>query len=496
MAKCHTRVWEDSRVPSSALMRLARKLTLALVLAVCAILTVHGVFAARRELDFFEMDTQRDARVMGRTLVAVVSEIWRAEGEVRALQMIDEANEREENVNFRYVSLDPASPRKPTIAVERIGQFTVGRVHVFREGNSQGKIFTYVPLPADPSGRGAIEVSSSLVDQRNYVRRGIVSNGITTAATTLAIAAVTILLGAYFVGRPMRELIAKARRIGAGDLSGPIALRQRDELGELAGEINAMCDRLVEERAARMRAVDELRHAHRLAVVGRLAAGVAHELGTPLHVVKGWGEMIAKREVEGEAAAEAAGNVVEAASRMARIIRALLDFARRGSVRKEPQSIENVVRQATTLLKPIAEKRGIEIEVQPPERDVVVEVDARQLQQAVTNLAMNGIDAMSAGGRLVITVADVVARPPAELGGPALECVSIAVRDDGPGIEPAVLEQIFEPFFTTKGAGEGTGLGLSVSYGIVQEHGGWIAVESLPGHGACFTVFLPRRAGT
>jgi len=473
-------------------MRLARKLTLALVFAVIIVLTAHGILTAQRELAFFELDTQRDARVMGRTLVAVVSEIWRAEGSERALKTIDEANEHEESVNFRYVSLNPSSQRRPTIAAERIGRLTPGRFTVFREMESHGKIFTYVPIPADASGLGAIEVSSSLVDQRNYVRRGIVANGITTIATTLVAAAITILLGAFFVGRPMRELIAKARRIGAGDLSGPLELRQRDELGELGGEINSMCERLGEERAARMRAVHELRHANRLAVVGRLAAGIAHELGTPLHVVTGWADMIAAREVTGDGAVDAAKNISTAASRMARIIRELLDFARRGAVRKEPQSLANLARQTTTLLQPIADKRGVEIVVSAPDEELVAEVDAGQLQQAITNLAMNGMDAMRDGGRLEIAVSKIVARPPAELGGGApTPCAAIAVRDSGPGIEPGVLEQVFEPFFTTKSVGEGTGLGLSVSYGIVREHGGWISVESLPGHGACFTVFLP-----
>lgn len=472
-------------------MRLARKLTLALVFAVVAVLTLHGGLTARRELAYFEFDTQRDARVMGRTLVAVVSEIWRAEGAERALQMIEEANEREASVNFRYVSLDPSSARRPTIAAERIGRFVRGRENVVRELSNEGKIFTYVPVPADPSGLGAIEVSSSLIDQRNFVRRSIVANAITTAATTLAAAAVTILLGAFFVGRPMRELIAKARRIGAGDLSGPLGFRQRDELGELASEINAMCVRLDDEKRARMRAVDELRHANRLAVVGRLAAGIAHELGTPLHVVSGWAEMIASGEVADSAARDAAGNISTAASRMTRIIRELLDFARRGAVRKEPHALANVVDQAVALLRPIAEKRGVDLVVQTHE-DVTLAVDAAQLQQAVTNLVMNGVDAMAKGGRLEVDVNRVVARPPAEAGGGgAIACAEIVVRDNGPGIEPAVLEQMFEPFFTTKSVGEGTGLGLSVSYGIVREHGGWIAVESLPGHGACFRVFLP-----
>ncbi len=475
-------------------MRVASKLTLALVFAVFVVLAVHGVLAARRELDFLEADTQRDARVMGRTLVAVVSEVWRAQGAARALQTIDEANEHDAAVNFRYVSLDPASARKPTIDAARIGSFVIGRSTVFRELESEGKIFTYIPIPADTSLLGAIEVSSSLNEQRSYARRSMVSNGVTTLATTLVAAVVTIMLGAFFVGRPMRGLIAKARRIGAGDLSGPVELSRRDELGELAREINAMCERLGEERAARMRAVDELRHAHRLAVVGRLAAGIAHELGTPLHVVTGWGQMIARREVEADGAVSAAANIVTAASKMASIIRQLLDFARRGDVRKEPQSLEAVVRQAVALLSPLADRRGVEVAIESPTEELVVDVDAAQLQQAVTNLAVNGIDAMSSGGGLTIGLSQVVARAPPELGGRALSCAAITVHDDGPGLDPALLDQIFEPFFTTKGPGEGTGLGLSVSYGIVREHGGWIAVDSVPGHGACFTVFLPMRA--
>src|SRR5205085_6410117 len=111
-------------------MRLARKLTLALVFAVVTVLTVNGLLTARREIAFFEADTQRDARVMGRALVAVVAEIWRTRGEARALEIIDQANEREADVNFRLVSLDPSSPRRPTIDP---GPLAAGRQAVFRE---------------------------------------------------------------------------------------------------------------------------------------------------------------------------------------------------------------------------------------------------------------------------------------------------------------------------------------------------------------------------
>jgi len=468
-------------------MRIARKLTLALVLAVTFVLTLHGWLSARRELAFFESESRREARAMGRALTAVVSEVWRTQGEGRAHALLAEANEREDSVNFRFIDFagkDPAN--KPLIDPGRIGELSPGRETVFRDGE---RTVTYVPLAVDGVRRGTIEVSASLAEQQRYVRRSILATGITTAVTTTVAAALTILLGAFFVGGPMRELIAKARRIGEGDLEGPLVLAQRDELGELALEINAMCVRLADERSARMRAVDELRHAHRLAVVGRLAAGIAHELGTPLHVVKGWSNMIATREVEGDAAIDAARNVSSAAERMANIIRQLLDFARRRNVQKEPVEMVSLARRTTELLGPIAEKRKVDIVVGGS--DALVDADATQLQQAVANLVMNGLDAMPTGGRLEIRIDRAHARPPADVGGDESEWVQLRVRDEGTGIEPEHLEQVFEPFFTTKPVGEGTGLGLSVSYGIVREHGGWISVESRPGEGTCFQVFLP-----
>jgi two-component system, NtrC family, sensor kinase len=469
-------------------MLLARKLTLALVVAVIAVLGLNGVLTARREIAFFEADTERDARVMARALRAVVTEVFRTQGAARALTLVEEANEREANVNFRLVSTDPQSPRKPTI---NPGNLAVDRQAVFRERTPEETIITYIALPPEIAPTEAIEVSSSLKEQRRYVRRGIVVTIVSTAATTFVAAAVTIILGAWFVGRPMRELVAKARRTGSGDLSHPLVLGQRDELGELAEEMNAMCVRLAAERDARMRAVDELRHAHRLAIVGRLAAGIAHELGTPLQVVTGWSDMIARREVEGDAAIDAAKNVSAAGARMTRIIRELLDFARRPVANKEPVALEKLVRQAVTLLTPLAEKRGISIKVDAAS-STEVEADVGQLQQAVTNLVINGIDAMKEG-TIEVVVDEREALRPAELGGGSGRFAAIEVRDQGSGIPSDVLDQIFEPFFTTKDVGEGTGLGLPVSYGIVREHGGWISVSSELGHGACFTVYLPMR---
>ncbi|MBI2390593.1 MAG: HAMP domain-containing histidine kinase [Deltaproteobacteria bacterium] len=475
-------------------MRIARKLTIALVLAVSSVLAVHGWLSARRERAFFEAESRRESRMMGRALVAVVSEIWRTQGEARAFALLAEANERDASVNFRHVALGATDARRPTVDPARIQGLAPGREAVFRDWDGDGRIITYVPLAIDRPG-AMIEVSASLTEQQRYVRGSVAAIAVTTAVATTVAAAITILLGAWLVGRPMRQLIAKARRIGEGDLGGPLTLHPNDELGELASEINAMCDRLAAERTARQRAVDELRHAHRLAVVGRLAAGVAHELGTPLHVVKGWANMIATREVEGDAAREAARNVSSAAERMANTIRQLLDFARSRSVHKEPLDIESMTRRTAALLAPIAERRRVDVSVEASVAPLVMEVDGAQLQQALTNIMMNGLDAMPDGGKLSVTIDTTRATAPPEVAGGEAEWVRISVRDQGAGIAKEHLDQVFEPFFTTKEVGEGTGLGLSVTYGIVREHAGWISVESQPGHGACFHVYLPMKAG-
>ncbi len=474
-------------------MKLARKLTLALVVAVCAVLAVHGWLSARRELAFFEEDRARGAHAVGRTLVAVVREVWRTQGEARARAIVGEANEREGAVSFKWVWLGEDVPDAPAVPADRLSGLTKDQEVVTRVDD---KLYTYVPLVREADRIAVLEITSSLVEHQRHVRRSLVATAITTGVLTVLAAIVTSALGAWFVGRPMRALIGKARRVGAGDLGGPLELPQRDELGELAAEMNAMCDQLAAERAARAATLDQLRHAHRLAIVGRLASGIAHELGTPLHVVTGWARMIESREVEGEGAVSAAKNVTAAADRMAKIIRQLLDFARPRKAQMEPVDLRHLARQTLSLLAPLLEKRSVTATVSEGE-SVRIAADASQVQQALANLVVNGIDARKEGGPLDIDVAIVRAKPPAEHGGVEGPWAKLSVRDRGEGIPHENVDQIFEPFFTTKAVGEGTGLGLSVSYGIVHEHGGWIEVESAPGHGTCFHVYLsaePRGA--
>jgi len=306
-------------------------------------------------------------------------------------------------------------------------------------------------------------------------------------------------LGVRLIGKPLRQLTEKTRRIAAGDLHGPVHLRRGDELGELADSLNAMCEQLAESReiiqqeaAARIAAMEQLRHADRLKTVGRLASGIAHELGTPLNVVSGRAELIASGKLVGNEITGSAAAIKAEAEKMTGIIRQLLDFARANSPHKAPADLWQVVSQTVGLLRALAEKRKARLCFVPGSDPAVAEVDAAQIQQVLTNLIVNAIQAMPEGGEVNIHVRRQAARDPGSREDRQEAYFAIEVRDQGVGIAAENIQHLFEPFFTTKGVGEGTGLGLSIAYGIVQEHGGWIDVTSRPDEGSCFTVFLPE----
>ncbi|WP_437525247.1 ATP-binding protein [Sorangium sp. So ce726] len=482
-------------------MRLASKLTLALVLVMCAALGLYGYLSVRRERALFEADMRRDEHLIGIALRAAVVETWRRDGMGEALQLLDEMSEREDGVRFRWVWLDaPAGDRfAPALPAAEIAELSRGTevFRIEREGDKSGRFYTYAPVGVEPARVGAIEISESLEEEEAYVQESVLSTVVTIVALAALSGLLAMTFGQVLVGRPTRRLVDKARRIGEGDLGGPLLLPQRDELGRIAHEINAMCEHLAEAReraaretTARIAMLEQLRHADRLTTVGKLASGIAHELGTPLNVVGGRAKMIA-RGLPQEEAAESARIIAEQADRMTKIIRQLLDFARRRVAQKAPADLAHIARQTLALLEPLARKRSVTLRLDEASGGAThAEVDSGQMQQVLTNLIMNGMQSMKRGGELTVRVERARARPPADHGGAEGEHVAVRVTDGGEGVAPENIPRIFEPFFTTKDVGEGTGLGLSVSYGIVREHGGWIGVESELGKGSTFTVYL------
>jgi signal transduction histidine kinase len=256
-------------------------------------------------------------------------------------------------------------------------------------------------------------------------------------------------------------------------------------IGELAifTSTAAMADALrrhVErEREERRLAVEQLRHGERLQVIGTMAAGVAHELGTPLGVIAGSAEFLETDQLEPARVRELGRMIGDQARRMTTIIRHLLEFGRRGGARRAEVDLDEIVGATVEMMGATARKHGVELRV-TPSGSLVARVNASEIEQVLTNLVLNAVQASPAGGVVVVR---------ASVRG---DRAAIAIEDRGGGIAADALPRIFDPFFTTKGVGAGTGLGLSVSYGIVRDHGGAIEVESELGRGSVFTVLLPR----
>jgi signal transduction histidine kinase len=488
-------------------MTIARKFTLALLGCVTVAVTVYAMVAVHEELGRTESDIEEYEASTAHALRPAIRDVWSHDGEQRALELIGEAQQRLGNVDIRCVSLDPSAPpaKRPRVDLSGLSALAGGQdvVVVDRAYEHVGRIFTYVRVNVDAAAPVAIEVSRSLGGHGD-VRRAVVRNAALTALAVAAISAlVTTLLGLALIERPLGALVTQARRVGEGDLSYRIATRRHDEIAVVAREMNRMCDRLRElqesERAqaeAKTQALAQLRHADRLATVGRLAAGLAHELGTPLNVVHARAKQLtapASRHPSQEEVRERARIIVEQVDRMTKLIRQLLDFARKREMKPTETDLGPLVSGVVALLDPIARKRSVSLQVTGNVSPVACLVDPEQMTQVLLNLVMNAVHASASGQTVTLSLGRGRAVPPPEDGRPEQGCARVEVRDEGAGIPSDALPRIFEPFYTTKDVGEGTGLGLSVAYGIVKDHGGWIDVVSRAGEGSVFTVWLPER---
>jgi two-component system, NtrC family, sensor kinase len=474
-------------------VRLVVKLSSLILASVCLVFGVYGYLTMRREVRMFETTVQEDALIVGRTLRAALLRVWLAEGPEAALALMDQAA-TEQKLQLDWVWLaDARAGEGPLAELSREDMAEVER------GGDMVRILGGTPrhlvacLPVEPPGQapGALVLRESLEREESYVQRTAAGISAASALMIVVSGGLAFLIGLRVVGHPMQRLMAKIERVGHGDLSGPLDLEQRDEIGDLAQGLNEMCERLALETQLRLDALDQLRHSERLATVGRLASGIAHELGTPLNVVLGRALLTSSGSSSPDEVAENARIIAEQAERMSSIIRQLLDFARRGLSVREQVDLCAIVRYTRALLEPLARKGGQTLELELPPDPLPARVDQEHMRQALTNLVVNACQATSEGGEVIIGLNEVVARPPSSHSEPR-SCYCFSVRDQGPGIPPEDRQRVFEPFYTTKDVGQGTGLGLPVAHSIVEDHGGWITVDGLVGQGSTFSIYLPR----
>ena len=361
----------------------------------------------------------------------------------------------------------------------------------------------------DQSVLGVLDIVYSL----DEIDRSMRQNVIIIAVLSLGFVTIALLSINFFVRRliyvPLRDLESGAKRLSSGNLEQPIPVRSEDEFGELAASFNAMTAALrnsrqelrewgrtleekVESRTRELRIAEaEAARGEKLASVGLLAAGIAHELNNPLTGILTFSHLLRKKMPDGSPDAEDLDLVIRETKRCAVIIRRLLDFAREKAPEKKFCDFNQIVEDTVRIIQRPAHLRDIEITMDLDRDLPPVWVDADQMKQVIMNMLVNAQHAIEEKGSIAIRSRRV---PEAGSTGPdarPVPMIELSIIDTGCGIPERNLKRIFDPFFTSKELGKGTGLGLSVSHGIVSAHGGSIKVESTVGEGSTFRVYLP-----
>ncbi|MBK9703141.1 MAG: HAMP domain-containing protein [Betaproteobacteria bacterium] len=359
---------------------------------------------------------------------------------------------------------------------------------------------------------GVVDVIYSLdeIDQR-----------IRASATRIAeLSLAFVLLAAVCVGAlvhrlvytPLRDLEDGAKRLASGNLNQPIPVRSADELGQVASSFNTMTAALrqsqaelresartleqkVEERTLQLRAAEaEAHQSEKLAAVGLLASGVAHEINNPLTGVLTFSHLIRQKMPDGSADAEDMDLVIRETRRCASIVRRLLDFARQKSPEVRFADLNAVILDVARFIERSAHLHNTAMTIDLDPGLPQVWIDEDQIKQVIMNILVNAQHATESGGSIAIRSRRHPTPLSPEPGAAPIDMIEVSVVDTGCGIPDDDLQRIFDPFFTSKDVGKGTGLGLSVSHGIVKAHGGTIRVESAVGRGSTFRVYLPIAA--
>lgn len=500
-----------------------RKLLLVLGLVLCMLLTlavsgISGLYSFRgvvRELDYGMNDVPHQAE-----LVAALGPLYEALRPLDAtrplsMRQSDTRNALKESqrrvLAFRR-KLDVMPPGQPTASQRPLADVILSRIETGLKNLDKNlrsltpddagdavaaemlDELSYMTARAQRYPESGESLNRTLEDAKGDYRSKLV---ILWSATAIAFVLFAVLArcGYVWIFQPIRKLHQGARRVAQGDFDYRVQLSSRDEMAELAEAFNQMTGRFQEVAGNLDRQVQErsrqLVRSERLAGVGFLAAGVAHEINNPLSAIAMAAESLEGRIVE------LLGNLPDAEADVVRqylqmiqnesfrckqITERLLDFSRGRDAARESTDLVRLVSEVVAMVQYLSKYREKRIEFART-APCYAEVNGPEIKQVVLNLVANGLESMDRGGTLKIDFSEQT------------DHVIIQFTDEGCGMTPEVLENMFEPFFTRKQSGQGTGLGLSISHRIISQHGGTLSANSPgPGKGSVFTVRLPRRA--
>jgi two-component system NtrC family sensor kinase len=457
-------------------MKVAAKIILVASLAFLPILGVHTALSLRREEKLFRSDMERDLSLLGSHL--------------REISILEWSRSGNQGVKLFLGSEVEANPGV-AVAWREATRTTRGL------GESEDALVWVEPVVIDGTAVGEIVLTETLAPMRAYLHSTLLWLGVLTFLLISGGLVAVSFLSHRLIGRRLNRLVAFAAETGAGRLGRSVDVGGRDEITHLGSSLSAMskalaaahndAERLNDER---LMMLQHLRHADRLASLGRLAGSVAHELGTPLNVVMGHANRISEGTTTPSETKESAATIHRQVKRMETTIRDILGFAKQAPGREERIDLNAVAQDVCRLLQPLAQRQGVRLEVDAPPASARVRGRVVQIEQVLSNLVSNAVDASPEGGEVSLEIAREERVP--KTGGKARRVVVVRVRDRGPGIAEADIGHVFEAFYTSKAAGQGTGLGLWLAEGIVCDHGGIIEVENCSEGGACFTVVLPE----
>lgn len=361
------------------------------------------------------------------------------------------------------------------------------RARVFKDADGTRVLGIINPIPNEPSCYtadchahaasqrvlGVLDVNVSMAEADKEMARGRQVMAGFAALAILCSSLIIWWLNRKLVVRPVEALMEGTLRVAQGDLATVIKVEGHHELSQLAHAFNTMTSQISETRL-------QLTQADKLASVGRLAAGIAHEINNPLTGVLTYASLMAKRLPEGDPNAEDVEVIVRETKRCRAIIKELLDFARPAPPSRRPTDLNEVVRHSLAVVMNQLSLNHINLALDLAQDLPEAYADGNQVQQIVVNLLLNAADVVQPGTgqiRLATRVFDDA-------------FVELQVTDNGSGIAPEDLPHLFEPFFSTKG-NRGTGLGLAVTWGIVESHGGSIDVQTELGKGTTFSIRIP-----
>lgn len=475
-----------------------------LFLGMIALIGIDEFLNFQTEIEQYENDMIINAIQNGKSISGMVAHTWKENGQEKSLELIADASDAG-TIKIRWVwpeellrSFTGNSTEK-----EQLRKIVHGEIVSLKMQQNDGSFFryTYVPVDLGKKEPGALELTQTLLPFKEFSKNML--GRAVTISLMLSIICGSIL---YFyidrkIGTPLKSLMSQAKRIGEGDFRASNAISGNDELVELAKTMNDMCSRLLIakekikfEYTTRLKTLEQLRYTERLSSFGVISAEIAHELGTPLNVVDGRAKMIIQEELKPEDIDDCARIIKSQAERMTVIIRQLLDFTRRPKQHISSENLAFLIKQVFQLLHPMASKQRVSFKLkQTEDTEVVLRADFAQLQQVLVNLLMNSVQAMPEGGKVDVSLANVMLSTMTSDDRIQQKYMQLRIQDEGEGICKENLEHVFTPFFTTKTIGTGTGLGLSIAHGIVEEHGGWIDIESSLQSGACFTIYLPMK---